>query len=282
MTLPATWAVSPVAVVAVVVAVLHEIGLRRLARRQTPAHRRRTRVRSVAFYLGLVGMALVASGPLQRWAMPWMSVHMVTHVLEMFYLPPLLLIGGPVVPLMFSLPVGPRRVVLRCYYRSGVLTGAVRFLTSPIVAVLLFNGVMVLWHIPAVYNWASYRAWAMPWLMNPSFIVTGLLFWRIILPTHPRPSRGSTAMQVAAIIATAFEMLVLALALAVFTKEPLYTMNIVMDGASRALSDQRIGAGILWICGDFWAIPALVLIAFRIYGQGGGVSESFERALGRV
>jgi hypothetical protein len=83
-------------------------------------------------------------------------------------------------------------------------------------------------------------------------------------------------------VVTAFEMLVLAMALAIFTKTPWYTMNVLMDGSAGALRDQRFGAGILWVCGDLWAIPALVLVAYRIYGQEGGVSASFERALGRV
>jgi hypothetical protein len=86
----------------------------------------------------------------------------------------------------------------------------------------------------------------------------------------------------AAVVITAFEMLVLAMSMAIFTKTPWYSMNIFMDGSSAALRDQRFGAGILWICGDFWAVPALVLIAYRLYGAEGGVSAQFERALGRV
>ena len=89
-------------------------------------------------------------------------------------------------------------------------------------------------------------------------------------------------MQVAAVVITAFEMLVLAMAMAIFTKTPWYSMHVVMDGPAAALRDQRWAAGILWICGDFWAVPALVLIAYRVFGAKGSVAASFERALGRV
>jgi cytochrome c oxidase assembly factor CtaG len=280
--LPPMWQVTPLGVIAVVVGITYEMGLRWLAHRQTPEHRRHTRRRSLAFYAGLLGLILVASGPLERWGMKWLSVHMILHILEMFYLPPLLIIGAPWVPLLFALPVDTRRRLLRGYYRSRSLRGLGSALTNPIVAVVLFNGVMVFWHLPVIFDWASWHGWVMNWLMAPSFVIVGLLFWRVILPSHPWPARGSTRLQIAAIIATAFEMLVLAMAMSIFTKAPWYSMNVLMDGSAAALRDQRWAAGILWICGDFWAVPALVLIAMRISNGAGGVSASFERVLGRA
>jgi cytochrome c oxidase assembly factor CtaG len=285
MQLPPFWQVTPIAVVALVVGVGYEIGLRRLAVRQSPGHRRATRRRSWAFYAGLGGLIAVVSGPLDRWAMAWLSVHMVLHVLEMFYLPPLLILGAPWVPLSFALPPEPRRRLLGFYYRSpkaAGLRGLWRVVSNPLVAIVLFNGVMVVWHLPVVFDWASNHDWVMGWLMAPSFVLVGLLFWRIILPSHPWAPRGSTRVQIGAIVVTAFEMLVLAMAMSIFTKAPWYSMNVVMDGPVAALRDQRYAAGILWICGDFWAIPALVLVGYRLYGTEGGVSASLERALGRV
>jgi cytochrome c oxidase assembly factor CtaG len=217
--------------------------------------------------------------------MKWLSIHMVLHVVEMFYLPPLLIVGAPFVPLLFALPVGPRRTVLRTYYRAkglGWLRTLHSSVTNPVVAVLLFNGVMVMWHVPAIFDWAAWHDWVMNWLMAPSFVITGLLFWRVILSSHPSGPRGSTRFQIAAIVVTAFEMLVLAMALSIFSKTPWYSMNTIMDGPAAALRDQHFAAAILWVCGDFWAVPALVLIGYRIYGQEGGPSAAFERAFGRA
>jgi putative membrane protein len=283
--LPPLWQITPLGVAAVVIGMTHEIGLRWLAHRQTPDHRRRTRRRSLAFYSGLLGLALVASGPLERWGMKWLSVHMIIHILEMFYLPPLLIIGAPWVPLVFAVPVDARRGLLRTVYRSkslGWLRGLTKVVTSPIVAVVLFNAVMVLWHVPVIFDWASWHGWVMNWLMGPSFVIVGLLFWRVILPSHPYPARGSTRMQLLAIGATAFEMLVLAMSMSIFTKGPWYSMNIAMNGPAAALRDQRWAAGILWVCGDFWAVPALALIVMRASASAGGVSSAFERMLGRA
>jgi cytochrome c oxidase assembly factor CtaG len=284
MQLPPYWQVTPIGLLAVVVGIGHEMGLRWLAVRQIPEHRRITRRRSWVFYTGLAGLILVVSGPLERWSMAWLSIHMALHILEMFYLPPLLIIGAPWVPLLFALPVDQRRRLLRSYYHSPWIAAPRRLraaLTNPVVAVILFNGVMVVWHLPVVFDWAASRYWVMNWLMAPSFLVTGLLFWRIILPSHPWGPRGSSRIQIAAIVVTAFEMLILAMAMAIFTKVPWYSMNVLMDGPAAALRDQRYAAGILWICGDFWAIPALVFVGFRVRGREGGLSASLERALGR-
>lgn len=285
MQLPPYWQVTPIALVALAVGIANEMGIRWLAHRQTPEHRRATRRRSWAFYAGLTGLILVASGPLERWAMARLSVHMILHILEMFYLPPLLIIGAPWVPLLFALPVDQRRRLLRWYYRSSWtagLRGSWAALSNPVVAIVLFNGVMVLWHLPVVFDWAANHGWVMNWLMGPSFVIVGLMFWRIILPSHPWGPRGSARVQIGAIVVTAFEMLIMAMAMSIFTKAPWYSMNLMMDGPVAALRDQRYAAGILWICGDFWAIPALIYVGYRVYGRDGGMSASLERVLGRV
>ena len=285
MQIPPMWQITPLGVAAVVFGVTHEVGLVRLADRQTPPHRRRTRRRSLLLYAGLLVLVLMASGPFDRWAMTYLSVHMVLHVVEMFYVPPLLVLGAPLIPLLFALPSADRRGLLRAYHRAPTLAWlrhAVRWVTGPVAAIVIFNGVMVLWHVPAVFNWASWHDWAMNWLMAPSFVISGILFWRVILPSHPSPPKGTTRLQVAAIVITAFEMLILAMALSIFTKTPWYTMNIAMEGYASALRDQHWAAGILWVCGDFWAVPALVYVTYRAVRRDGGLAASIERVFSRV
>jgi len=46
-------------------------------------------------------------------------------------------------------------------------------------------------------------------------------------------------------------------------------------------ADQQIGAGILWICGDFWAVPALTHVIRRLIAEDGGISSAVDHMLNR-
>lgn len=286
MVLPPFWQVTPLGVLAVLLALGNEVGRRRLAHRQSDEHRQEMLKRSLLLYAGLLVLFLFAVGPVERWSMEWLAAHMAMHVVEMFFLPPLLIAGAPFVPLLFALPVRARRRVLSTYYRAHSLSWLrwlVACIRHPISAIVLFNVVMVTWHVPAVFNWAMANDWAMSWLMAPSFVFSGILFWRVILFSPPFGPRGSTLLQAGGVIVTAFEMLVLAMSLSIFSHAAWYSGYVMSEGAAVAFHDQKWAAAILWICSDLWAVPALVLIGYRtVYKQSDRLSSVLERALGRA
>ena len=279
------WTLSPLWLAAIVLIGIEECGLARLKKRMPGSRFRSWRRRGVLYDFGIALVCLVDSSPLMGTSMKYLGLHMVIHVVEMFYVPIILILGAPWVPALFALPVGPRRSFLR-WWNFGplrnVTTRITGFITAPFVALVLFNGTMIFWHLPKFYNWASWNPWVHTWLMGPSFVIVGYLFWRIILGSHPVGPRGTTKFQVLSVVVTAFEMLVLAMALSIFSHGAWYSMNIEMLGATQAFHDQQVAAGILWICGDFWTIPALVIITRRLIRENGSVEQAFERALGRL
>lgn len=283
--MPIRWWPSPLLLPIGLLLLIEEVGLRRLALRMPASRSTVWRRRGLLYEGSLVSLGLVASSPLMGLSMQDLWVHMILHVVEMFYLPVLLVLGAPFVPALFSLPVGPRRRLIS-WWQLGrwrwLTRGSWRLVTNPVVSVVIFNALMVIWHIPGVFDAAGRHEWVHTWLMTPSFVLSGYLFWRVILPSHPATERGSLKIQTLSVIATAFVMLFLAISMAVFSRAAWYQMNIEMLGPAAAFHDQQLAAGILWICGDFWSIPALILIVRRVMQRDGSLSETFERSLGRM
>jgi hypothetical protein len=48
-----------------------------------------------------------------------------------------------------------------------------------------------------------------------------------------------------------------------------------------AYADQQIGAAILWVCGDFWALPLMIVIVRRMIASEGSVSTAVDKILNR-
>lgn len=261
------WSFDPVVIVMALTVVAHEIGLRRLSRRSRSASQHSRRIRSVFFYAGLVTLLLAIMSPLDYWSGEYFFVHMIDHLLLAFFAPILIVVGAPWVPLMFCLPVGARRSVGKFFYLSGnasVLRVVGRFLRSPMFALAFFNFVMVFWHIPSAFDAGESNQVIHIWLMHTSFLVAGVLLFLQILPSHPmKPSKGPV-WQGGAILVTNAVMTVLAMSMSIMTSSSWYRVYDHVSGVTMApFTDQQIGAAILWVCGDFWALPLLGVVTRR-------------------
>jgi putative membrane protein len=279
------WSFDPFVVVVAAVVTLHEVGLARLAARSTPERTRSRRWRSLAFYGGLALLLVAVASPVDFWAGDYFFVHMVEHILIAFYVPILIVAGAPWVPLMFGFPVSLRRRVGRAVLLgpwAGPLRRFGRWLLEPWTALITFNAVMVLWHLPALLDLAENNQSVHVWLMHASFLVTGVLFWLQVIPSHPMRPRASPLWQGGAIIGTNLVMLVLAMSLSIFSSGSWYPVYAHVPGVSLPpFSDQQIGAAILWVCGDFWAIPALIVVVKRAMDQEGGLADAVDRLFHR-
>jgi cytochrome c oxidase assembly factor CtaG len=279
------WSFDPFLIIAIVLVAWHEIGLARLAARSRPERTRQRRLRSIWFYAGLVVLLIAVQSPIDYWADDYFFVHMIQHLLLMFAAPTLIVAGAPWQPFLDALPGRAGKSATREVMTAG-WTRPVRavggFLLRPWVSVIVFLVVMVVWHLPGPYDLAERNQLVHIWLMHSTFFVAGVLFWLQFIPSVPFRIRMTPVAQAGALFATNCVMIGLAMAMGWLSTTSWYSVyNHIAGITLPAYADQQIGAGILWICGDFWALPAMILVVRRMMAEEGSVSAAIDRVLSR-
>jgi putative membrane protein len=272
------WSLDPFLIFAVILVVWHEIGLARLAR-SDPEHAGKRRLRSAAFYAGLAVVLLAVDSPVEYFADRYFFMHMLQHLLLMFAAPSLLVAGAPWQPLADAVPSRAAAVVVKW---SGPLRAAVDFLLRPWVTVVAFNVVMLFWHIPAALDLAENNPAVKIWLLHSSYLIVGILFWLLFIPSPPLRMRMPPEGQAIALVATNVIMWLLAMSMSFLTQTSWYSVYDHIPGVTLPpFADQQIGAGILWVCGDFWAIPALIVAIRRVINADGSMGAAIDKMLGK-
>ncbi|HUD35249.1 MAG TPA: cytochrome c oxidase assembly protein [Streptosporangiaceae bacterium] len=279
------WSFDPFLIIAVILAVWHEVGLARLARRSRPERTHERRIRSLWFYAGLAVLLIAVESPIDYWSDSYFYIHMIQHLLLMFAAPVLIVAGAPWQPLLDGLPGRLGKDATRQVLTGG-WSAPIRwiggFFLKPWVAVITFNVTMVFWHLPGPYDLAERNQSVHIWLMHSSFFVAGVLFWLQFIPSPPFRIRLSRVAQMAALLITNVEMWVLAMSMSILASTSWYSVYNHVPGVTLSpFADQQIGAGILWVCGDFWAIPTMVYVVRRLITEDGDIGSAVDRILGR-
>ncbi len=247
------WSFDPFLILAVVVAGWHEAGLWRLARRSRPDRTRERRLRSLWFYAGLAVLLIAVESPIDYWAGDYFFAHMIQHLLLMFAAPsprPLRALGG--------------------------------LLLRPWVSVGLFNATMIIWHLPGPYDLGERNQAVHIWLVHGSFFAAGVLFWLQFIPSPPFRRRMPLLSQAGALLGTNVIMIGIAMALSIFATGSVYPVYGYIPGVTLPpFADQQIGAAILWVCGDFWAMPSMIVIVRRMVAAEGSMSAALDKLLNR-
>jgi len=142
------------------VAALTLLGPRRAPRGGPPASVRQ----QVLYFGGVVALWIGADWPIHDLSEGYLfSVHMVQHMIFTFVAPPLLLLGLPA-------------WLLRAMLRPRWIAATLRVVTRPLIAFLLFNGVIAITHWPLLVN-LSLRSEPAHFAIHSVLVVSATVMW---------------------------------------------------------------------------------------------------------
>ncbi|MCS4505132.1 hypothetical protein KBTX_00334 [wastewater metagenome] len=149
-------------------------------------------VRAAAFLVGLGAMYAVTQTRFDYFAQYVFFIHRLQHLVLHHIAAILIVLANPLPVLAAGMPAPVRDRVIAPAWRSAPVQGVYRFVQHPLVASLLFVGLIYLWLTPAVhYNAMLSRE--LYTVMNWSMAIDGLLFWWLALDPRP-PGPGHYAI----------------------------------------------------------------------------------------
>jgi len=195
---------------------------------------------------------------------------MAQHVLLLTVAPALIVLAAPWTQIWQPLPLGFRRTVAKAvvvHPRARPLRVVARWLALPLVAWLLFDVNLLLWHVPALFD-LTLLSQAVHELEHALFFFTGLLFWAQVFDSAPFRARLGWLWRAAYTTTGMLVGWVLALVLA-FWPVPLYAAYASLPsrpGGLSALADQQIAAGVMWVPGGLVYTVAILVFFYRWLG----------------
>ncbi|MDB6005320.1 MAG: hypothetical protein JWR15_2307 [Prosthecobacter sp.] len=253
------WQTEPwLALSLIVPLILYAIGTLRLWKRMRLS-RGVNPTRLPCFLSGWLILVLALMSPLHPLGNELFYAHMIQHELLMIVAAPLLVLGRPLVPMMWGMPHALRQGLARCF-RSRVWDTITTWLVQPLVAWMAHALILWLWHLPSWFEAALHNDFVHA-LQHVAFLGSALIFWQSIV--HSRRGALSYGAAVLFLFTTALHSGLLG-ALLALAGSPWYRSYLATSPAwgLSPLEDQQLGGLIMWIpAGLVYLVAALAFFA---------------------
>ena len=224
--------------------------------------------RTVSWLLGCALLLFTTSSGMGRYMMATFSMHMTGHMLLSMLIPILMVLGAPTTLALRALPTagkgnppGPREWLL-----TGLHSKWSRFFTHPVVATLMFVAGFYALYFSSLFD-AAVSHHGSHILMNVHFLMSGYLFYWVVIGIDPAPRNvpplGKIAMVFATVPLHAFFGVIM-MGMTTLLGERFYR-SLGLSWNTDLLADQQLGGSIAWAAGEFPLV--VVLIALLIQWQ---------------
>ena len=207
------------------------------------------------FLLGILVIFIAVLSPLHELGDNYLfSAHMLQHLLLILVAPPMLIMGTP-------------GWLLRPLVSRTWALETARFLTKPVVAFVIFNVVIVFWHLPLLYELAL-RERGIHILEHLMFLASAAIMWWPILSPLPEVPRASYMVQMLYLFVQPTVSSILG-AVITFSDGILYSWYAEAPRiwSISAHDDQQIGGVIMWVPGGLAFLLTLVVVFLIWAGQ---------------
>ena len=206
--------------------------------------------RLASFAAGIVVLAIAIASPLEQLAEELITGHMVQHLL-IIDLAALLIVLGLTGPMLQPL------LAIR-WLRW------LRVLAHPVVSFLLWAGILYVWHVPALYQAATFDSPLLHGLEHATFFFAGLGIWLSLIGPLPKPAWFGNGAKVVYAIAVRLVGTVLANVL-MWSGTPLYPDYEPAELARgiEPLSDQGTAGIVMMLESTVLTLATLTWIFFR-------------------
>ncbi|WP_298446528.1 cytochrome c oxidase assembly protein [Gordonia sp. (in: high G+C Gram-positive bacteria)] len=224
--------------------------------------------RTIAWLLGCAALLIATSSGMGKYAPAMFSVHMMSHMMLSMLVPVLMVLGAPVTLALRAIPPagrgqppGPREWIL-----SGIHSKYSRFITHPAIAVTVFVGSFYVLYLGGVFQ-AVVDDHSAHLLMNLHFLISGYLFYWLVIGIDPAPRQISPPAKFGVVVGSlpfhAFFGVALMMTSAVIAES--WYKSLELPWHYDLFGDQQVGGGIAWATGEFPLM--LVMIALLIQWQ---------------
>jgi cytochrome c oxidase assembly factor CtaG/putative copper export protein len=237
--------------------------------------------RILAWLLGCLALLFVTSSGVGRYMPAMFSMHMVAHMGLSMLVPILLVLGAPVSLALRALPAAGRDDPpgMREWILAALHSRLSRLLTNPVVATVLFVAGFYGLYFSNLFD-TTVSSHAGHLAMNLHFLISGYLFYWVVIGVDPTPRPIPPLAKVAVVFASlplhAFFGVVLMGTRKVIGAD--YYRSLGLSWHTDLLGDQRLGGGIAWAAGE---LP-LVIVMLALLVQWARSDKRTARRLDRA
>jgi len=231
----------------------------------------------VAFVSGIILMYLVTQTRFDYWSQYMFFVHRGQHLVLHHAAPFLIALSMPAPVLARGLPEPVRAWFARRRLLGSLWTGIYETLQQPLIACVLFVGLIALWLTPEIHFDAMLNS-TLYWVMNWSMALDGLLFWFLMFEhgkrgITPRLGYGTRVLLLAAVMVPQ----IIIGASITFADQVWFDVYAVCGRAwpLAPITDQHLGGLITWIPAAMMSVVgALVVLRFWMYSDQGTTTKT--------